>query len=78
VAKMNRVLCGWANYFSVGTTSRACRAIDSYTAVRLRRWRRAKYKTRRREWEPITPQAIRTLRPRASGGFGRSPPWVKA
>jgi len=30
VAKMNRVLCGWANYFSVGTTSRACRAIDSY------------------------------------------------
>ena len=44
VQEINRMLVGWANYFSVGTIRRAYSSIDHYVFQRLRQWWCAKHK----------------------------------
>ena len=58
VAKMNRTLRGWANYFAVGSVSRAYRAVDAYAAMRLRRWLQFKHKTRGRKGGSYLPSHL--------------------
>lgn len=44
VAKLNRTMIGWANYFCLGPVSMAYRAVDSHACKRLRQWLCAKHK----------------------------------
>lgn len=46
VSASNRMLVGWANYFSMGAVDRVYRRIDQHVRYRLRRWLRQKHKVR--------------------------------
>src|ERR1700737_1620105 len=44
VAKLNRTMIGWANYFCLGPVSKAYRAVESHARKRLLQWLCAKHK----------------------------------
>jgi group II intron reverse transcriptase/maturase len=44
VAKLNRTMIGWANYFCLGPVSKAYRAVEKHACKRLRQWLCAKHK----------------------------------
>jgi RNA-directed DNA polymerase len=46
VADLNPMVQGWANYFSLGSVSKAYRIVDLHVGHRLRMWLNAKHKTR--------------------------------
>ena len=48
VARLNRMLRGWSNYFRLGPVSASYRAIDRHARDRLRHWLRRKHKLKSR------------------------------
>jgi hypothetical protein len=48
VARLNRMMVGWANYFQLGPVSKAYRSVDLHAARRLRQWLRHKHKVQGR------------------------------
>jgi len=44
VARLNRMLLGWSNYFCLGPVSTPYRAVDSHARQRLRQWLQGKHK----------------------------------
>jgi RNA-directed DNA polymerase len=50
VRRINQHLAGWANYFQLGSVSKAYNAVDRHTTYRLRKWLRWKHKVTSRAW----------------------------
>ncbi len=44
IGRLNHKLRGWANYFRIGTVSKAYRNIDNHVRYRVRRWLCTKFK----------------------------------
>ena len=79
VVRLNRLLDGWANYFSLGQVRPAYAAIDQHATRRLRRWLSRKHKARSRGTVRFSDErlwrdySLTRLKPRTA-----SLPWAKA
>ena len=79
VRSLNQRLAGWANYFQLGSVSKAYSAVDRHTTYRLRKWLRWKHRSGQRGLAQYSyPYLYQTL------GLIRLPllprffPWAKA
>ncbi|MDZ4782992.1 MAG: group II intron reverse transcriptase/maturase [Planctomycetia bacterium] len=79
VGRLNRKMKGWANYFRLGSASRAYRAIDQHVVRRLRQWLCRKHKVQDRKYlrfpDPYLYQELGLFRLR---DIRRSSAWANA
>jgi group II intron reverse transcriptase/maturase len=79
VARLNRLLLGWSNYFCLGPVSRAYRAIDRHVRNRLRQWLCAKHKVKSRGTSRFTDRYLdNELGLIRLSARTKSFPWAKA
>jgi hypothetical protein len=50
VGRLNRVLRGWANYFCLGTVTKAYRKVTAHACHRLRQWLVRKHPVQGSKW----------------------------
>lgn len=79
VIGLNRMVSGWANYFSLGSVSRAYRTVDHHVGHRLRMWINAKHKVHCIGKKRFTDAAtLKRLGVFCLQGRKGSLPWAKA
>jgi RNA-directed DNA polymerase len=60
VTKLNRMMNGWANYFCLGSASKAYRAIEQHACKRLRQWLCIKHKESWPAFGRFPPESLHT------------------
>ena len=60
VAKLNRAMLGWANYFQLGQVSPAYCAVDAHAEKRLRQWLCRKHKVKSGRYVHYPSERLRT------------------
>jgi len=58
VGKLNHQLRGWANYFRLGTVTKAYRKVTAHACQRLRRWLTQKFGLRGPQWSRYSDQYL--------------------
>lgn len=79
VARLNRTMIGWANYFCLGPVSCAYTALDRHASSRLRRWLCLKHKKAGRSATRFSYEFVyNDLRLTCLAARTRNFPWAKA
>jgi group II intron reverse transcriptase/maturase len=79
VTHLNRLLLGWANYFCLGSASKAYRAVDAHARKRLRQWLCGKHQQPGSGYTRWPNEYLyQTLGLVRLSGLTRNLPWAKA
>ena len=79
VGRLNRMMSGWANYFTPGQVSPAYKAVDRHATRRLRQWFWRKHKVKSGRYVRFSDERLWNRRGLTRlGSTPRDLPWAKA